>query len=76
VLQDGLGLRFCNYRRQCGYIRLLYRLQTAEMFEKAAGGGLTYSGNLSEFGGSVSYLAALAMEGYGEAMSFVPYLLH
>src|SRR5207248_4218562 len=52
-------------------IRLLHCLQTAEVFEQPAGGALAYSGNLAEFSGAVAHLAAFAVEGHGEAVSFI-----
>ena len=41
------------------------------MFQQTAGGGFAHAGDFSQLGGSVPYLAALAVEGYGEAMGFV-----
>ena len=42
------------------------------MFEEASRCTLTHAGNFQEFGGAIAHLAALAMEGYGEAVGFVP----
>jgi hypothetical protein len=33
MFEDGFGLRLGHYRRQGGYVGLLYGLQAAEMFE-------------------------------------------
>jgi hypothetical protein len=76
MFEDGFGLRLGYYCREGGYVGLLYGLQAAEMFEQAAGGGFAYAGDFSQLGGAVADLAALAMEGYGEAMGFVADHLH
>src|SRR5450759_5912044 len=46
------------------------------MFEQTARGRFADAGNFSSLGGAVADLAALAMEGYGEAMRFVADHLH
>ena len=71
MLQDSFGLVARHYCREGRDIGLLNGLQAAEVFEKAAGGALADAGNFAEFGGAVANLAALAMEGHGEAMGFV-----
>ncbi len=55
---------------------MLYGLQAAEVFEQTARGGFADAGDFAQLGGAVANLAALAMEGHGEAMGFVADLLH
>lgn len=76
MFEDSFGLRSGHDRRQGRYVGLLYSLQAAEMLQQAAGSGFAYAGNFPQLGGSVADLAALAMEGYGEAMGFVADLLY
>ena len=47
MFEDGFGLRFSYYRRQRRYVGLLHGLQAAEVFQQAAGGGFSYSGDFS-----------------------------
>jgi len=47
MFENRFGLRFGYDRRQGGYIRLLYGLQAAEMFQQTAGGGFADPGNFS-----------------------------
>src|ERR1019366_9246678 len=76
MFEDGFGLWLGYYCREGGYVGLLYGFQAAQGVEQAAGGGFAYAGDFSQFGGAVADLAALAMEGYGEAMGFVADHLH
>src|SRR5271154_7554850 len=46
------------------------------MFQQAASRGFANSRNLSQLRRAISYLAALAMEGNGEAMRFIADQLH
>src|SRR3984957_10571257 len=72
VIADGFRLyagQNCLQRRR---VRLPDSLQAAEVFEEASSCTLTHAGNFQEFGGAIAHLAALAMEGYGEAVGFVP----
>ena len=71
MFENGFGLRLGYDRRERGNVGLLHGLQAAEMFQQTAGGGFAHPWDFSQLGGSVSYLAALAMEGYGEAMGLV-----
>ena len=68
VIADSLGLDTRHHRRQSCGIGLLYRLYTAEMFEEATGGPFSDAGDFEELGGAIAHLAALAVEGYGEAV--------
>src|ERR1017187_6290735 len=76
MFEDGFGLWLGYYCREGGYVGLLFGLPGAEGFEEGAGGGFAYAGGFSQCGGAVADLAALAMEGYGEAMGFVADHLH
>ena len=76
MFEDGFSLRFGYDRRQRGYVGLLHGLQAAEMFQQAASGRFAHAGNFAQLGGAVSHLAALTMEGHGEAMGFVADLLY
>src|SRR5208282_2951346 len=76
MFEDGFGLGFGHHCRQRRYVGLLHGLQAAEMLQETTGGRFAYAGDFSQFGDSVSDLAALAMKGYGEAMGFIANLLH
>jgi hypothetical protein len=76
VVKNGLRLVSGYDGRQGSYVRLFYRLQAAKVFEETACGGFSDSWNLAQFGGAVADLAALAMEGYSEAVGFVANHLH
>ena len=71
MLQDRFGLRLRHHRRERRDIRLLHRLQAAEMFQQSARGAFADAGDFAQFSGAVADLAALAMESYGEAVGFV-----
>jgi hypothetical protein len=58
----------CGKRRR---IRLPDCLKTAKMLQKTPSGTLAYSWNFPQFSGSIPYLAAFAVEGYGESVGFI-----
>ena len=58
MLQDGFGLSSRNHCRERGYIGMSYRLQAAEVLEKAARGALAHAGNFTEFSSAITNLAA------------------
>src|SRR3954452_6616158 len=76
MFEDGFGLTLGDDGREGSDVGVLDGLQAAEMLEQATGGALADAGNFAEFGGTVANLAALAMEGDGEAMGFVADELH
>ena len=71
MIPDGLCLDAGYNRRERRCVGLFDGLQAAEVFEEAASGALAHAGNLQEFRGAVTHLAALAVESHGEAVSFV-----
>jgi hypothetical protein len=76
MFEDGFGLGFCHDGGERRDVCVLDGLQAAEVLEQAAGGALANAGDLPQFGGAVANLAALAMEGDGEAVGFVADELH
>jgi ketosteroid isomerase-like protein len=71
VILDRLGLGAGDDCGQCRGIGLLDGLHAAEMFEQAPRRACAYTGDFEQFGGAVAHLAALAMEGYGEAVRLI-----
>ena len=71
MIADGFRLHPGHDRRKRCRVRLLHRLQAAEVFEKTPGRTLAYAGDLQKFSGAVAHLAPLAMEGHCEAMGLI-----
>ncbi len=71
MLQNCVYLRAADDGSQRGSIRLLHRLQAAEMLQQPARSPLADTGNFQQFGAAVPHLPPLAMKGDRKAVRLI-----
>src|SRR5689334_21837454 len=71
ILLNGLRLAGGDDRGERANVGVADGLERAEVLKESPGGGFANARNVEQFGGAVADLAALAMEGHGEAVGFV-----
>lgn len=76
MLKDGFRLVPGHDRRECRDVRLLYRLQAAEMFQQAPGCAFSHARDLPQFSGTVANLPALSMKSHRKPVRLIADQLH
>jgi hypothetical protein len=75
VSVDGLGLLGVDDGFERGGVGFANGVERAEVLEQASAGEIADAGDVEQFAVPVADLAALAVIGHGEAMSFIANLL-